>query len=87
MSQKPTYEELEKKTEEIFTEANPVQLFMPDVQKIFHEGQPYHWEVFLPIQFLNSTKQQQRERWRSGTGILKPISYRTSLQYRRQNIK
>ena len=37
-----------KTTEEIWPDSNPVQLFMPVVQKIFSEGRPRQWETYFP---------------------------------------
>ena len=44
-----------KTTEEIFSNPNSFELFMPVVQKIFSEGKPYTWEYFFPgtNQFLH----------------------------------
>jgi len=37
-----------KTTEEIFLDSDPVELFMPIIQKIFSEGKPQKWEHFFP---------------------------------------
>ena len=46
-----------KRTEEIFTQSDPVKLFKPIVQKIFQDGKPYLWTEYFPdtSQYLQMT--------------------------------
>ena len=37
-----------KTTEEIFPNSNPVELFMPIVEKVFRDNKPHQWNEYFP---------------------------------------